>query len=78
MSNIVDLSSLPRQRRSLSSSIPEGGAMILLFTGVQYVRDEADIEMYQALAASHKRTAAQPCKLRPKRASAGRKAAARH
>ena len=78
MSNIVDLKSLPRQRRGNRSSIPDGGAMILLFTGVQYGCDEADIRMYQALAARQSHHGEQPCSVRRKRAGARGRAAARH
>jgi len=50
MSNVVDINSVPRQRRDNRAAVPENGAMILLFTGLQYVRNEQDVEMYQALA----------------------------
>ena len=50
MSNVVDITSVPRQRRANRSAVPANGAMILLFTGIQYVRNEQDVEMYQALA----------------------------
>ncbi len=39
MADIVNLSSLERPPRSLREGMPEGGAVILFFTGVQYVRD---------------------------------------
>ena len=52
MSNIVNLETLQRTRRAVRNDVPEGGAVILLFTGIQYVRDEADLKMYEGIGKS--------------------------
>lgn len=78
MSNIIDMTSVTRQRRAGRNDVPEGGAMILLFTGVQYVRDEQDLRMYEKLAAQN--PLLDECDHRPvrRRARAGGARATKH
>jgi hypothetical protein len=52
MSNIVNLETLQRTRRAVRNDVPEGGAVIMLFTGIQYMRDEAGFKMYEGMRKS--------------------------
>ena len=59
MGDIVNLSACTRPRRSHRSEVPEGGAMVLLFTGIQYVRNDVDGHWLADNAAE--RTGPEPC-----------------
>lgn len=48
MGEVVNMGTRARPRRSYRTEVPEGGAIVLLFTAVQFVRDGS----YQALSAS--------------------------
>jgi hypothetical protein len=78
MSNIVNLETLQRIRRAVRNDVPEGGAVILLFTGVQYIRDEADLKMYEGMLQSQCFHAQAGRRGRAKRSASLRKAALKH
>ncbi|MCC2097454.1 MAG: hypothetical protein KDJ29_11220 [Hyphomicrobiales bacterium] len=78
MSNIVKLETLQGTRRTVRHDLPEGGAMILLFTGVQYVRDEADLRMYERLRATQFPVHRRGQRTKPRKAKGLRKVATKH
>ena len=78
MSNIVNLESLQRLRKAVRDGVPEGGAVILLFTGIQYVRDEADIRMYEGMARQRLLNAEHDCQRQPKNLRSRKKVATKH
>jgi hypothetical protein len=78
MSNIVNLETLQRTRRAVRNDVPESGAVILLFTGIQYVRDEADLKMYEGTRKSQCFHAQPGRGGRTKRTASLRKTALKH
>ncbi|MGE3642736.1 MAG: hypothetical protein AB7F96_02660 [Beijerinckiaceae bacterium] len=78
MGEVVNLGALQKTRRASRNEVPEGGAIILLFTGIQYVRDEETLTYYERQQARFDEVKEPPCMMQRRVAKGRRSKISKH